>query len=160
MDDDDGTVAVESRRTGEINYYRRPAGEVLALEEIEALNELRIDDYNPDDWEPVGNAILFRQIQNGTTMGGLIYTQDQDEAIMAQVVKVGPGRTSEYGFQEPLEVERGDIVLLRQGCAFPMLNLSYTGRNRNGYMLGQMRDVMLKTDKRPMLCLPKKATGA
>lgn len=69
----------------------------------------------PDDMDPVHDWVLTQQLPKTMTRGGLYLPEpddDNEHFISCFVWKVGPGRTSEYGFRPGLSCKPGDIVYL------------------------------------------------
>lgn len=63
------------------------------------------------DFEPVGDFVLLLPLPAGKTTGGIALPEGVAvDFPKHRVIKVGPGRTTEYGVLIPCCVKPGDIV--------------------------------------------------
>ena len=73
---------------------------------------------------PLDDNVLVELVGDGDTKtkGGIVITakarENHRDAIVAKVIEVGPGRTTEYGSRMEITVKVGDLVLLPRtgGC--------------------------------------------
>jgi chaperonin GroES len=64
--------------------------------------------------KPLGNRVLAkRQQQNETQKGGIILPDSaKKKQETAEIISVGPGKTSESGKSIPMPVTKGDVILM------------------------------------------------
>lgn len=62
--------------------------------------------------KPLGNRVLIKRSKKETTKGGILLPDSaQEKPKEGVIVAVGPGKTTEDGKLEPLNVTIGDIVM-------------------------------------------------
>lgn len=62
--------------------------------------------------KPLGNRILVKRSSAKTTKGGIILPDTaKEKPKQGEVVAVGPGKMDENGKIQPMDVNKGDVVL-------------------------------------------------
>jgi chaperonin GroES len=96
--------------------------------------------------KPTGDNVLLEIVEQEKTAGGLYIpqkaTSNQRDAILAKVLDIGPGRTSEYGARIMPEAKVGDYVLLARGAGVEV-ELAAEGRGKDKKKLRIIRDCEL-----------------
>lgn len=67
-----------------------------------------IDEQPTKQLKPLGDCVVFRLLDPGTTAAGLHIPDNVDSKKRAQIIAVGPGRMREDGSLEPMPVKVGD----------------------------------------------------
>ena len=62
--------------------------------------------------KPLGNRILIKRVQTKTSKGGILLPDSaQEKPKQGEVLAVGPGKISEEGDLQKMNVKVGDLVL-------------------------------------------------
>jgi co-chaperonin GroES (HSP10) len=95
---------------------------------------------------PTGDNVLLEILDQTKTAGGLFIPEksrgNQRDAIIARVLEVGPGRTTEYGVKIEATSKVGDHVLLSRGAGVE-IELAVEGRGKANKKLRIIRDCEL-----------------
>ena len=98
------------------------------------------------DFEPVGDFVLLLPIAAGKTTGGIALPEGVAmDFPKARVIKVGPGRLTDYGVTIPCCVKPGDIVYEAFTC-------QHAGRIKLGtkeYTVVKSRDIVGTMPQKP-----------
>ena len=81
---------------------------------------------------PLGDYVLLQIIEQEKTAGGLFIPEkargNMRDAQMGRVLAVGPGRMSEYGARQEVDVVPGDTVLIPRGLGIQVEHEAATMR--------------------------------
>jgi co-chaperonin GroES (HSP10) len=104
------------------------------------------------NFKPLADFVLIEPIPKNMTPGGLALPDDAKTGpTLGRVIKVGPGRVTETGFNIPVDVQEGNVVYLAFAYQEPMqidlpdVDLARE-RTEKKYLLCRSRDLMGKNE--------------
>lgn len=89
---------------------------------------------------PIGGRVVIQEVEEGDQQYGNIVIPDMgnEKPIMGEVLAVGPGRVLADGNRIPVEVEKGDQVLI------PVFGAQKITLNGEEYIMVESNDILGK----------------